>query len=304
MSANLSVAGASSPGLPPPPGAQALRAMGSRERLHLGLLVAPGLAVVGFTLLLPMLWLMGLSLVGADGQVSGENYARMLGPVYINTFLTTFKVSALVTLLAVVLGYPLAYLLSQLPKRAASVCMIFVILPFWTSVLVRTYAWLVILQRRGVINTWLVDSGLLHEPLTLVNNLTGTVIGMTHVMLPCLVFPLYSAMKTIDSGFLRAASSCGATPVQAFWQVFFPLSLPGLSAGVVLVFTLSLGYYITPALLGGGKVVMWAMQIESSISLYSNWGAASALGVALVVVTLGILFLLGRLFRINPYEKA
>jgi ABC-type spermidine/putrescine transport system permease subunit I len=203
----------------------------------------------------------------------------------------------------VLLGYPLAYLLSQLPQRAASICLIFVILPFWTSVLVRTYAWLVILQRRGIVNTWLLDAGLIEQPLALVNNLTGTMIGMTHVMLPCLVFPLYSAMKTIDPTYLRAAANCGASPMRAFWQVFFPMSLPGLSSGIVLVFTLCLGYYITPALLGGGKVVMWAMQIESSISLYSNWGAASALGVTLVLVTLGLLYLINRILGINPYGK-
>jgi ABC-type spermidine/putrescine transport system permease subunit I len=129
--------------------------------------------------------------------------------------------------------------------------------------------------------------------------MTGTLIGMTHVMLPCLVFPLYAAMKSIDKAYLRAAANCGATPAQAFRQVFFPLTLPGLSAGVVLVFVLCLGYYITPALLGGGKVIMWAMQIDSSISMYSNWGAASALGVALVAVTLAILYLLNRVFRVE-----
>jgi putative spermidine/putrescine transport system permease protein len=277
--------------------------MEKSERLKMGLLSVPGITLTLFTLVIPMLWLFWLSFVNESGALSGENYARMLEPLYLLTFWTTFKVAALVTALAVLMGYPLSYMLAQLPPKASAICMVFVILPFWTSVLVRTYAWLVILQRKGIINTWLINSGILSEPLSLVNNLTGTMIGMTHVMVPCLVFPLYSAMKSIDPALMRAASNCGASPSKAFWQVFFPLTLPGLSSGVVLVFTLSLGYFITPALLGGGKVVMWAMQIESNISLYANWGSASALGVALVLVTFGILYLINRVMGVNPYES-
>jgi ABC-type spermidine/putrescine transport system permease subunit I len=164
-------------------------------------------------------------------------------------------------------------------------------------VLVRTYAWLVILQRRGLINEWLQGLGLISEPLPLVHNMLGTVIGMVHVMLPFLILPLYASMKAIDPVLLRAAANCGASPATAFRQVFLPLSLPGLAAGVGLVFVLCLGFFVTPSLLGGGKVAMWAMQIADNISLYANWGAASALGVALLVVTAAILWLLRLAFR-------
>ena len=177
--------------------------------------------------------------------------------------------------------------------------MIFVILPFWTSLLVRTYAWLVLLQRQGLINTWMIDLGIIDEPMRLVHNFTGTVIGMVHILLPFLVLPLFAAMKSIDRDYLKAAANLGASPTRAFWQVFFPLSLPGLFAGVVLVFVLCLGFYVTPALLGGGKTIMWAMRIETSVNLYANWGAASALGVVLLIVTLGLLYILNKAFRLD-----
>jgi len=160
---------------------------------------------------------------------------------------------------------------------------------------VRTYAWLVLLQRTGLINTWGMSLGLWTEPLPLVHNMTGTLIGTVHVMLPFMVLPLYAAMKAISPDYLRAAANLGASPTRAFWQIFVPLSLPGVVAGVVVVFVLSLGFYVTPALLGGGRVMMWAMQIERSIAVYSDWGAASALGVVLLVLTLGTLWLMARL---------
>ena len=150
-----------------------------------------------------------------------------------------------------------------------------------------------------MINTWLLETGIIDEPLRLVHNFTGTVIGMVQILLPFLVLPLYAAMKSIDRDFLKAAANLGASPINAFWRVFFPLSLPGLFAGVVLVFVLCLGFYVTPALLGGGKIHMWAMRIETSINLYSNWGAASALGVVLLIVTLGILYGLNKLFGLD-----
>jgi putative spermidine/putrescine transport system permease protein/spermidine/putrescine transport system permease protein len=271
-----------------------------REQWAMFGLCSPALVLIGIILFIPVGWLFWLSFFDSAGQLTWENYARMgESRAYIKTFRTTIEISIIVTAVSVLLGYPLAYLLSQLPRRAAGICMIFVILPFWTSLLVRTYAWLVLLQRRGVINTWLVDMGIIDEPLRLVHNFTGTVIGMLHILLPFLILPLYAAMKSIDRDYLKAAANLGASPVRAFWQVFFPLSLPGLFAGVVLVFVLCLGFYVTPALLGGGKVQMWAMRIESSVNLYANWGAASALGVVLLVVTLILLYLLNRLFGLD-----
>ena len=167
----------------------------------------------------------------------------------------------------------------------------------------RTYAWLVLLQRRGLINTWLSDLGLIGRPLQLVHNFTGTTIGMVHIMLPFMVLPLYASMRAINPDYMRAAANLGASPVKAFWQIFVPLSLPGLVAGIVIVFVLCLGFYVTPALLGGGRVMMWSMQIEPTSPL-RNWGAASALGVVLLVLTLGILWLLGRVIGFDKLTGA
>jgi ABC-type spermidine/putrescine transport system permease subunit I len=270
-----------------------------REQSQLGLLMVPALVLVLVVLVAPIAWLFYQSLFDMSGALSVANYARLLTPVYRNAFTSTFEMSALVTVLVLVFGYPLSYMLSQLPTRVSSFCMVFVVLPFWTSTLVRTYAWLILLQRNGLINSWLLNSGLIDQPLQLVNNFTGTAIGMTHVMLPCLVLPLYGAMKSIDPVYMRAAANCGADPIRAFWQAYFPMTLPGLAAGVVLVFVLCLGFYVTPALLGGGRVNMVAMQIQSDVSVFGNPGAASALGVILVMLTVIVLLALGKLFGLE-----
>jgi putative spermidine/putrescine transport system permease protein len=282
------------------PNAAALRADARREGWRLFGLCSPALLLVGVILFLPVGWLFWLSLLDPAGAYTLENYARLIGSrSYLLTFRTTFEIAFVVTGACVLLGYPLAYVLAQLPPRAAGVAMVFVILPFWTSLLVRTYAWLVILQRRGLVNAALLGLGLVGEPLALVHNFLGTAIGMTHILLPFLVLPLYAAMRAIDRDCLRAAANLGASPTRTFWHVFFPLSLPGLFAGVVLVFVLCLGFYVTPELLGGGKVRMWAMRIETSVNLYTNWGAASALGVVLLAATLGLLGALSRLFALE-----
>ncbi|MEM7524002.1 MAG: ABC transporter permease, partial [Pseudomonadota bacterium] len=194
---------------------------------------------------------------------------------------------------------PLAYFLSQLPARAANICMIAVLLPFWTSLLVRTYAWLVLLQKKGLVNDWAISLGLWTEPIKIVHNMTGTLIGMVHIMLPFLILPVYSAMKAIDRDFMKAASNLGASPRTAFWTVFFPLSTPGLFAGSLMVFVLCLGFFVTPAVLGGGKVIMVSMKIVSNIELFVNWGAASALGVVLLVLTLAVLWVASRFLKLE-----
>ena len=177
--------------------------------------------------------------------------------------------------------------------------MIGVLIPFWTSLLVRTYAWLVLLQKKGLLNNIAIDMGLISEPIKFVHNTTGTLIGMVHIMLPFLILPLYANMRAIDKDCMKAASSLGAAPSRAFWTVFLPLSLPGLLAGLLIVFVLCLGFYVTPAILGGGKVIMAAMKISSNIELYFSWGAASALGVVLLVVTGIILFIASKLVSVS-----
>ena len=161
---------------------------------------------------------------------------------YARVFITTFQVSVLTTLICILIGYPLSYFLALLPARWVGFFMLAVLLPFWTSLLVRTYAWLVLLQKKGLLNDFAIQIGLWDSPIKLVHNMTGTLIGMAHIMLPFLVLPLYNAMKKIDRDLMYAAANLGASPVKAFWQVYFPLSLPGMVAGSLIVFVLCLGF--------------------------------------------------------------
>jgi putative spermidine/putrescine transport system permease protein/spermidine/putrescine transport system permease protein len=278
--------------------ADAYAAAEKSEQRRLGALVGPGLALIGFIALAPIAWLFWMSFVGKDG-FTFEHYMRLTDENYVRTLKTTFEISFLVTGLSVLLGYPLAYLMSQVKPRLATLMMMLVLFPVWTSLLVRCYAWLVLLQRRGVVNTWLQDIGLIDAPLRLMHNFTGTTIGMLHIMLPFMVLPLYASMRAINRDYMRAAANLGASPVRAFWQVYVPLSLPGLFAGIVIVFVLCLGFYVTPALLGGGRVYMWSMQIERNITYHADWGAASALGVVLLVITLAIIWTVGRVIGFN-----
>ena len=270
------------------------------ERLKLFGLSSPAVLLVLVVLVIPVGWLFYVSFVGAEGEFSLENYERMwTNKSYGRIFLTTFEVSLLTTGLCFLIGYPLAYFMSQLPNRIANLCMITVLLPFWTSLLVRTYAWLVLLQKSGLINEWGMSLGLWDEPVKMVHNLSGVLIGMVHIMLPFLILPVYGAMKSIDRDYMKAASNLGASPVRAFWTVFFPLSAPGLFAGALIVFVLCLGFFVTPAVLGGGKVTMVSMKIASNIELFVNWGAASALGVVLLVMTVAVLWFASRFLKLE-----
>ena len=272
------------------------------ERLKLLGLCSPAVLLVFVIMIIPVGWLFWLSFIGDNGSFTLEHYQRMIdSKSYARIFVTTFQVSVVTTLICIVLGYPLAYLFSQLPTNIANLCLITVLVPFWTSLLVRTYAWLVLLQRKGLINSWAIDLGLWEEPLKLVHNFNGTVIGMVHIMLPFLVLPLYGSMRSINSDYLKAAANLGAKPVQAFWQVFMPLSLPGFFAGTLMVFVLCLGFFVTPAVLGGGKIIMVSMRITSNIEIFFNWGAASALGVVLLVLTLAILYVASKFIRFEQF---
>lgn len=263
-------------------------------------LALPSLIIIMIVVFIPVFWLSSLSFFDRAGDLSWVNYDRIFqGQLYIKTFIVTLKISFIVLFFCILLGYPLCYWLSQLPDRIAGILMVFVLLPFWTSVLVRTYAWLVILQRNGIINDTLISIGWIDEPLQLAHNLTGTVIGMVHILLPFFILPLFASMRSIDTNFIRAAISLGSTPRGAFWRIFFIMSLPGFFAGTVLVFILALGTYVTPALLGGGKIQMLAQRIDSTIMLYSNWGAASALGVVLLILAFATIWVFNRAFGID-----
>ncbi|MEI4263151.1 ABC transporter permease [Roseovarius sp. D0-M9] len=270
------------------------------ERWKLFGLGSPALLLVLVILVIPVGWLFYVSFVGANGNFSLENYERMITrKSYVRIFITTFQVSILTTALCIMIGYPLAYFMSQLPTKWANLCLVTVLLPFWTSLLVRTYAWLVLLQKQGLVNQWAINIGLWDEPLKFVHNMTGTLIGMVHIMLPFLILPVYGAMRAIDRDYLKAASNLGASPKRAFWTVFFPLSTPGLFAGSLMVFVLCLGFFVTPAVLGGGRVIMVSMKIVSNIELFVNWGAASALGVVLLVMTVIVLWIASRFLRLE-----
>lgn len=273
--------------------ARLFRAQALAEAWKLGGLIVPGLLLIAVIALAPISWLFWLSFRGAAG-FTGEHYLRLLHPTFLYALETTFELAFLVTAICIVLGYPLAYAISEARPRIASVMLMLVMFPIWTSLLVRCYAWLVLLQRRGLINNWLIDLGIIERPLQIMHNFTGTTIGMVHVMLPFMVLPLYGSLRGISRDYVRAAASLGASPFKVFWQVLVPLSLPGLAAGSIIVFVLCLGFFVTPALLGGGRVTTWSMQIERNITYYADWGAASALGVVLLAMTLGIIWLVGR----------
>ena len=271
-----------------------------REQWSLLGLSLPSILVVVLIIVIPVGWLFYLSVLGRGGEFSLVNYEKMITyKSYVRVFLTTFQVSFLTTLICILIGYPLAYFLAQLSDRMAAICMLAVLLPFWTSLLVRTYAWLVLLQKKGILNDFAIQIGLWDTPIKLVHNLTGTLIGMAHIMLPFLVLPLYGAMKRIEREMMHAASNLGANHIQVFWKVFFPLSLPGLVAGSLIVFVLCLGFYVTPAVLGGGRVVMVATQITAILENQFNWGAASALGVVLLVSTLLILYMAAKFLKLD-----
>ena len=280
--------------------AEALRRQAVSEQRMLLSLATPAVLAVTAIILIPVGWLFYLSFLGSDGSFSLEHYSKMLQyKSYARTFVTTFQVSILTTLICILIGYPLAYFLAMLPPRLAGIFMLAVLLPFWTSLLVRTYAWLVLLQKNGILNDFAMSIGLWETPVKLVHNLTGTLIGMAHIMLPFLVLPLYSSMRKIQRDMMQAAANLGATPVQAFWQVYFPLSLSGMVAGSLIVFVLCLGFYVTPAVLGGGRVVMVATQITAILENQFDWGAASALGVVLLVATLAMLYAAAKLLKLD-----
>ncbi len=205
---------------------------------------------------------------------------------FFNILMRTFKVSAIVTVAALLLGYPLAYWLSTLSPRQANILMILVLVPFWTSILVRSAAWIVLLQSNGLVNRYLLELGVISHPLPLLFNRLGVIIAMVHILLPFMILPLYSVMKSVPASYLRAAVSLGSSPLAAFFRVYVPQTYPGMGAGGLLVFILSIGYYVTPALLGGAGDQMLSYYIAQYTNVTVNWGMACALGTVLLSATL------------------
>jgi putative spermidine/putrescine transport system permease protein len=235
--------------------------------------------------------------LGADGIVSQPEDQQIYGLL----FKRTLFMSMVITISCILLGYPVAWLLANLPMRSANLLMILVLLPFWTSLLVRTSAWKVMLQQQGVINDVLVWLGVVADEsrLIMINNQFGTIVAMTHILLPFMILPLYSVMQTIQPSYLRAAKSLGATPFTAFWRVYFPQSVPGIGAGSILVFILAIGYYITPEIVGGTSGTFISNRIAYHISSSLNWGLAAALGTILLGAVLILYWAYDRIVGID-----
>jgi len=234
----------------------------------------------------------------SDGSFAVKSEDRQ---VYLKLFWRTLRLSFTITFLTIILGYPIAYLLSTVKTKTSNMLIILVLLPFWTSLLVRTSSWIALLQKEGVINDMLVGIGVLGDDnrLAMIHNETGTIIAMTHILLPFMVLPLFSVMKTIPPSWVRAARSMGATPFTAFVRVYLPNTIAGIGAGGILVFILAIGYYITPALVGGTKGTLISNFIAYHVSTSLNWGLAAALGSILLLLVLALYILYDKVVGIN-----
>jgi putative spermidine/putrescine transport system permease protein len=243
-----------------------------------------------------------LAAVDAKRKVNGE-LARVdeEARIYLHLFWRTLKLSLAITIMTLILGFPIAYLLAILPTKSSNILLIFVLLPFWTSLLVRTTAWIALLQQQGVINELLVFTGLVgtDDRPQMIHNQFGSIVAMTHILLPFMVLPLFSVMKTIPKSYVRAAVSLGAHPWLAFWKVYFPNTVPGIGAGAILVFILAIGYYITPELVGGTKGTFISNRIAYHISSSLNWGLGAALGVILLGVVVALYLIYDKIIGID-----
>lgn len=274
-----------------------------RRQLSTLALLFPGVFYIGLFFAYPLAGVLGRSLFSPS--LTLEHYGHLLAePVYLQVVYLTFEVAFLVAGTCLLLGYPLAYVLSALRPRVAGLLLILVIVPHFTSTLVRTYAWIVVLGTEGLLNQALIALGLTSAPLKLLYNRTGVLIGMTYILLPYVVLTLFSVMRGIDHSLLQAAASLGASRHRTFWRVFFPLSLPGVVGGGLLVFIFALGFFITPALMGGPRETMVAMVIEQQVEVLFNWGFASALAVVLLALTLVGFFVYHRLLGFDRVFEA
>lgn len=247
-------------------------------------LVAPAAALLLVVFVYPVFWLLLRSF--SDPTWGLQNFRILIDrPVYLRALWNTVVVSGTVTAVCLLLGYPLAYTIANAGPRLRRLLIFAVLIPFWTSLLVRTFAWMVLLQQKGLINQTLLQLGLIERPLTLIYNRVGVIVGMVHILLPFMILPLYSVLTRIDPTYSSAAASLGAPPVSNFLRVYLPLSLPGVLTGTVLVFVIGLGYYITPALLGGPGDTMIAQLIEAQVAEFGRWGLAGALALILLLGT-------------------
>ena len=270
--------------------------LGSRLRPDANLLlVLPAAAVVLTCFVWPVVNLLELSFT--QPRPGFANYTALVTrPVYLRVLWNTAVISATVDLFCLLIGYPVAYVMATASPRTRRLLIFVVLIPFWSSVLVRSFAWMVLLQRNGLINDMLIGLGLLQRPAQLVYNRIGVLIGMVQILLPFMIFPLFTVMSRIDPSYARAAATLGAGPVRGFLRVYFPLTLPGVFTGGALVFVLALGYYIVPALLGGLGETMIAQVIEQQVADFGNWGMGGALSASLLACTAIVLAVVMRLY--------
>jgi len=271
--------------VPGPGAADRARRHARRRELGLLLLALPAILFLLFLFAYPLLRFLAFAVEG--GSLAPLVKATTDG-LYLRIYWDTLQIALFVTLVSLVLAYPVAYFLANASPFWVSVGFVCVLLPFWTSILVRTYAWMVLLGRNGVINRILIDWGVIETPLRMLHNELGVLIGMVHVLLAYAVFPIYSAMLRIDRDLITAAEGMGAPIRQIFWRIYLPLSMPGVFAGAALVFVLSLGFFITPALLGGGRVIMIAVVIEQQVREFLDWRFAAALSLILLIGVVSI----------------
>ena len=251
--------------------------------------IAPLLVLMLVAFNAPIAYMLGLAFWDKAQGLTLEHYQGLVeAPVYLRVLGNTMRIAVIATLANVIVGYPLAHWMRGLQNRARLVAVALVVLPFWVSILVRTYAWIVVLGNGGLVNRSLQWLGLTDSPVQFLYNELGVTIGMANVLLPFLVLPLFAAMIRIDDRLLQAAASLGASPRTIFWKIYFPLTLPALAAGMLLVFMLCLGFYVTPAILGGGRVPMVSNLLDTLINQLPRWEQASAISTILLIVALVI----------------
>jgi len=253
-----------------------------------GHLLTPLLLMLLVMHLGPIVWFFVQTFTDVEHGFVDTASAVVFSPVMLEVLWITVWIAALVTVLALLAAYPIAYSLCHAGRGLAAAILVCVIVPYFTSIVVRTYSWMVILGRNGLINQVLLGAGVVDEPVSLMYNRTGVLIGMVYVLLPYLVLTLYATMKTIDANLLRAARGMGASGMFTFLRVFLPLSLPGVVSGCLIVYILAIGFFITPALMGGTEDMMLAMLIQREIDINLNWGLASLFALVLLAITLAL----------------
>jgi len=270
-----------------------------REKLIYFAFLLPLLVYLAVFFIYPLFTFLPISFY-FDGAFSFDKYLKAFTkPVYLRILRTTFEISALTTVIALVLGYPIAYLFTNATGKMKGIITVFIILPFWTSIIVRMYAWMSLLGYNGIFNRLFIAGGIISEPFPMMFNRFGVLVGMVHFMLPYMILSIYAVMSGIPPDYMQAGANLGAPPLRRFIRIYLPLSMPGVGAGCLLVFIISLGFFITPALLGGLKDTMIAQIIEQEMAQTFDWPFAAALSTILIVVTTTLYIIYSRLMSVE-----